>query len=126
MVMAFAGALLLEKEVLPYKYALDGDYGGGETAYIDKAPWSIDCGVGECCLKQYKLVADEDMSDASYRLIKWIDLRGQPVLKTDDRTIKISRRKVVFKWYSAVPEIQRYLESLSLQDTVRVLARDSV
>ena len=36
MVMAFAGALLLEKEVLPYKYALDGDYGGGETAYIDK------------------------------------------------------------------------------------------
>jgi hypothetical protein len=100
--------LQAEREVLPFRYGADGDFGGGQSVVIDGQTWSLQVGSGECSL-----------TFASGRVTKWIDLRGQSMLQTDGRPIRLQRRKQDYRWYGEMPGLLRYFQSLPQGAEVR-------
>ena len=78
--------LEVERELLPYRYGVEGDFGGGETVTIDGEMWVLSTGHGECSLSQavaYVGGSEPNPSAQGSRLTKWIDLRGKRELAVD-------------------------------------------
>lgn len=116
----FDFTLRTEQEVLPYRYGANGDFGGGQTVMIDGEQWVLHVGAGECSLSQERPFRD-GIENGS-RLMKWIDLRGQPSFQVDDGVIKLSRKKQEFRWYNEMPGLLRFLEGLPVNEEVAAWA----
>lgn len=97
-----------EKDVLPFRYGADGDFGGGENVSIRGEWWTLEVGSGQCSL-----------TFVNGRVTKWIDLRGETKLEVDGRTIKLQRKKQEYRWYHELPGLLRYFEGLPQDAEVR-------
>jgi hypothetical protein len=120
--------LEMERDVLPYRYGADGDFGGVQTVSIQGEQWSLTVGSGECSLTQsvsFEKMLGPDVRTGGSRLIKWIDLRGRSSLEGDGQVIKLSRKKHDYRWYGELPGLLQFLKSLSGDDEVRALSTES-
>jgi hypothetical protein len=123
---SLAWELEMQKPVLPYRYGADGDFGGGETLVIDGETWVLSLGAGECSLSRSVRVESEKWPDhpGCHRMVRWIDLRGEKQLKTDERVIKLSRRKQELRWYAELPGLSQFFEGVPLEMEVRAVRDD--
>jgi len=110
-----------EREVLPFRYGADGDFGGGESVVIGGECASLQVGSGECSLT-FTSGADSKAETGRMlprRVTKWIDLRGQSTLQTDNRVIRLQRKKHEYRWYVEMPGLLAYFRSLPKDSEVR-------
>jgi hypothetical protein len=122
--MSLHWQLEVERELIPYRYGVGGDFGGGgESVTIGGERWVLWVGHGECSLSQavpYVAASGPNQSAQGSRLTKWIDLRGKRELAVDGGVVKLQRRKHAYRWYEELPGLLRFLETLPPEAEVRV------
>lgn len=117
----FDARLQAQKDLLSFRYGADGDFGGSESVVIGGECGALQVGPGVCSLT-FTSGADSVAKTGQMlprRVTKWIDLRGESTLKTDDRVITLQRKKQEYRWYGEMPGLLAYFASLPKDAEVR-------
>ncbi len=112
----------MERDVLPFKYEVRNDTADRHGVVINQERWDFSVGNGECSLSQtlaYESIDANGLSGRGSRVIKWIDCRGQTTIETDHGPIKVSRRKVNYRFYDELPGLIQFLSDLPSDELVR-------